>query len=361
MFLVSLNSLSRLAGILVVIEAFAINVHAVNVPRERILLDSGWRFQLDDPPDVTTNVTVYPELNDLTKLQLSETNKEIQLIASRPDPVVTHAGENVSFVLTNYNDRAWRSLDLPHDWMVELPFTSSGNQSHGYKAASGNTIGWYRRMFTLPTDYTNKVLWLEFDGTYRNSLIWFNGHCVGRNVSGYSSIHFDVTPYANPGGTNVLVVRVDATRDEGWFYEGGGIYRHVWLVKTEPVHVAHWGTIVTSSVVGSNATVTVRTELTNQSALAATGTLTSTILDANSNAVTATTSAINLAAGQGLTVTQILAVANARLWSLQSPYLYKMVSTVTNATAVAGSVLTNQFTMPIDPANGGVFFRLLHP
>ena len=354
MFLVSLNSLFRLAGILVVIGAFAINVHAVNVPRERILLDSGWRFQLGDPPDVTTNVTVYPELNDLTKLQLSETNKEIQLIASRPDPVATHAGENVSFVLTNYNDSAWRSLDLPHDWMVELPFTSSGNQSHGYKAASGNTIGWYRRTFTLPTDYTNKVLWLEFDGTYRNSLIWFNGHCVGRNVSGYSSIHFDVTPYANPGGTNVLVVRVDATRDEGWFYEGGGIYRHVWLVKTEPVHVAHWGTIVTSSVVGSNATVTVRTELTNQSALAATGTLTSTILDANSNAVTATTSAINLAAGQGLTVTQILAVANARLWSLQSPYLYKMVSTVSNATALV-DVYETPFgvrTVSFDPDQG---------
>ena len=131
----------------------------------------------------------------------------------------------------------------------------------------------------------------------------------------------------------MLVVRVDASRFEGWFYEGAGIYRHVWLEKTDPVHVAHWGTYVaTTSLVGSNATITVQTTVTNQSGSATVnGSLTSTILDANSNAVTAVTSNLNLAAGQGLIVTQTLAVANANLWSLQTPYLYNLVSTVSNA------------------------------
>ncbi len=153
-------------------------------------------------------------------------------------------------------------------------------------------------------------MWLEFDGVYRNCLVWLNGHILGRNVSGYSSFYFDVTPYANPGGTNVLVVRVDASRFEGWFYEGAGIYRHVWLTTENPVHVAEWGTYVaTTSLVGSNATITVQTDVTNQSATAtANGSLTSTIFDANSNAVATVTSAVSIPAGQDLVVTQTVAL-----------------------------------------------------
>ena len=320
--------------------------------RDRILIDSGWRFQLGDPTDVTTNVTVYPEISYLPKLNSSDINAETALQATRQDPVATHAGENVSFVMTNYNDSTWRQLDLPHDWAVELSFTNNtllpSNTDtnkilqHGDKPIhdpifTTNNIGWYRRTFTLPAGDAGKTEWLEFDGIYRNALIWFNGHCLGRDVSGYGSIHFDVTPYINAGGTNVLVVRVDATRVEGWFYEGAGIYRHVWLMKTDPVHVAPWGTFVaTTSLVGSNATLTIQTTLTNQSGgSTVNASLTSTILDANSNAVTAVTSNLTLAAGQGLVVTQTVAVANANLWSLQTPYLYNLVSTVTNQSAAA--------------------------
>ena len=167
---------------------------------------------------------------------------------------------------------------------------------------------------------------------------------------------FDVTPYIIAGGTNVLVVRVDASRFEGWFYEGAGIYRHVWLTEVNPVHVAHWGTYVATTYwSGANATVTVQTTVTNQSSSATVnGSLTSTILDANSNAVTAVTSNLNLAPGQGLVVTQTLTVANAHLWSLQTPYLYNLVSTVSNATAVA-DVYTTTFgvrTVSFDSTNG---------
>ena len=144
----------------------------------------------------------------------------------------------------------------------------------------------------LPASDAGKALWLEFGGVYRNCLVWLNGHILGRNVSGYSSFYFDVTPYINPGGTNVLVVRVDASRFEGWFYEGAVIYRHVWLTTENPVHVAEWGTFVyTSALSGSNATLTIQTDVANQSGTATVnGSLTSTIYDATSNAVEAVTS-----------------------------------------------------------------------
>jgi beta-galactosidase len=336
------------------------------VARERVLIDSGWRFQMGDPGDVTTAVTSYPEIGDLTKLQ--DPTAEVTLEASRPDPVATHAGENVSYVQTNYNDGGWQQINLPHDWVVGLPFDSGAAQNHGYKAGisgstSANTIAWYRHTFTLPAGDAGKTMWLEFDGIYRNALIWLNGRCIGRDVSGYAPIAFDVTANVIAGGTNVLVVRVDASRFEGWFYEGAGIYRHVWLEKADPVHVGHWGTYVTTtSLVGSNATITVQTAVTNQSSSATVnGTLTSTLLDANSNAVITVTSNLTLAANQGLIVTQTLAVANANLWSLQSPYLYNLVSTVSNATAVADVYQTplGVRTVRFDSTNG-VFINGQH-
>jgi beta-galactosidase len=319
--------------------------------RARVRLDSGWRFELGDPPDVTTNVTWYPEISDLTKLQTNEigagTNTETYMESIRVDIFATHAGENVSFVQTNYDDSAWRQLNLPHDWAVELPFNSNADGGHGYRPVGSpsfttNNIGWYRRTFTLPSNYVGQTLWLEFDGVYRNCLVWLNGHIVGRNVSGYESFSFDVTPYTNPGGTNVLVVRVDASRFEGWFYEGAGIYRHVWLTVANPVHVAEWGTYAaTTSLLGSNANVTVQTDITNQSGVATVnGTVNSLILDANSNTVATVNSPFSLSAGQGSTVSQAVSF-EANLWSPQTPYLYQLVTTVSNQNAVVDTYYTS--------------------
>lgn len=345
------------------------------VARERDLLDFNWSFQLGDPVDVTTNVTYYPEIPDLTKLEdsggdaeFTGPNSETNLMTLRQDPVATGAGENVSFVQTNYDDSGWRKLNLPHDWAVELPFNINADEGHGYKPVGNssfttNNIGWYRYKFTLPAGDAGKAMRLEFDGIYRNALIWLNGRCIGRDVSGYAPISFDVTTNVIAGGTNVLVVRVDANRFEGWFYEGAGIYRHVWLVKTAPVHVAHWGTYVaTTSLMGSNAIITVQTTVTNQSSTSTVnGSLTSTILDANSNEVTAVMSNLTLAAGQGLVVTQTLAVANANLWSLQTPYLYNLASTVSNQN-IAADAYTTTFgirTVRFDSTNG-VFINGQH-
>ena len=343
-------------------------------PRQRISLDTGWRFQLGDPADVTTNVTYYPEIADLAKLDASEvgsatnTSSESYMETIRIDPIATHAGENVSFVQTNYDDSGWRLLDLPHDWVVELPFSSSADGGHGFKAGmsgytSPNTIAWYRHTFTLPASDAGQALWLEFGGVYRNCLVWLNGHILDRNVSGYSSFNFDVTPYINPGGTNVLVVRVDASRFEGWFYEGAGIYRHVWLTTENPVHVAEWGTFVaTTSLVGSNAILTVQTDVTNESGTATVnGSLTSTILDANRNPVATVTSPVSVPAGQDLVVTQMVVLANANLWSLETPYLYNLQTTVSNQNAIADIDHTpfGVRTVSIDSTNG-VFINGQH-
>ena len=334
-------------------------------PRERISLDAGWRFELGDPVDVTTNVTWYPEISDLAKLQAADvgsatnTNSESYLETIRIDPIATHAGENVSFVQTNYNDSGWSLVNLPYDWVVTLPFNSSADGGHGYKPVGSssfgaNNYGWYRHTFTLPSYAAGQTLWLEFDGVYRDCLMWFNGHILGRNVSGYESFYFDVTPYANPGGTNVVVVRVDASRFEGWFYEGAGIYRHVWLATENPVHVAEWGTFVaTTALAGSNATITVQTDVTNQSAQAAGGSVTSTILDAGNNVVASLTSALAVPSGQDLVTTQTVALT-ANLWSPQTPYLYNLVTTVSNQNAIADIYQTpfGVRTVSINTTNG---------
>jgi beta-galactosidase len=345
---------------------------AADLPRQRQLIDSGWRFRLGDPADLSnpseTNVAYYPEIAYLPKLQSSEvsgTGSETYLQTVRADPVATHLGENVSAVQTNFNDSAWRLLNLPHDWVVELPFDSNAAENHGYKSGindfstSTNAVGWYRRTFTLSTNYAGQTMWLEFDGVYRNCLVWLNGHILGRNVSGYSSFSFDISQYANPGGTNVLVLRVDATRFEGWFYEGAGIYRHVWLVNTAPVHVAHWGTYVSSVVAGTNATVTAQTQVNNDSTnSAAVCDVISTILDSNSNVVASATQSLTIGAGTNLIISQALQMTNAQLWSLSSPRLYQLISTVTQSGAT-NDIYQTRFgirTIRFDP-NQGLFLN----
>ena len=297
--------------------------------RERLLMDPGWRFRLGDPVDAGQTFE-YSEAKDLAKTRVEDMRWEAGPTADPLDAAGANLGANVSYVQPAYADKAWRQLDLPHDWAVELPFDPEANASHGFKQldkAGGTAVGWYRRTFGLPADDRGRTIWVEFDGVFRNSLVWLNGHCLGRNVSGYGSSYYDLTRYANFGGSNVLVVRVDASRTEGWFYEGAGIYRHVWLVKVGPVHVAHWGTYVTSQLEGKNASVTAETRVSNDTAGDTGCALVSTILDEEGRAVTeAEEPAITIPAHGDQVVRQQLTVRNARLWSLETPHLYRLVT-----------------------------------
>ena len=137
----------------------------------------------------------------------------------------------------NFNDSTWRTVQLPHDWVVDLPFAPEASHSHGYKTVGWRwpetSVGWYRKHFLIPEDALGKPVSLRFDGIFRDSDIWVNGFWLGGEKSGYTTATYNIAEYLNYGGDNVVTVRVDATFEEGWFYEGAGIYRHVWLTVGE--------------------------------------------------------------------------------------------------------------------------------
>jgi beta-galactosidase len=269
--------------------------------RERLLMDVGWRFQLGRPGDVD-------------------------------DGGFVKAG-NAHIGRVEFDDNGWRPVDLPHDWGAEMPFSEKASNSHGSRTLGRGfpetAIGWYRRRFTIPASDLGRRVSIELDGAYRDSMVWLNGHYLGRNESGYSGFRFDVTDYLEYGGLNALAVRVDASAAEGWFYEGAGIYRHVWMIKTAPVHVAAGGTTVTSEVAAAAATVTARTRLVNEGRAPVRVTLDSVIVDPHGRRVAGGgTTPVALAAGESKDLAQTLTVASPQLWSPETPSLYRMLSTV---------------------------------
>ncbi len=288
-------------------------------PRERLSMDFGWRFQLGRTSDIAGDFG-FGEGSTFAKTGSS--NGERRAISA------THL---------NFDDSDWRKLDLPHDWAVELDFDPEADRFHGYKPVGSqwpsNSIGWYRKTFELPTSDEGKRVSIEFDGVFRDSMAWLNGHFLGRHMSGYTSFRYDISDYANYGDKNVLVVRVDAGFFEGWFYEGAGIYRHVWLVKTDPLHVAHWGTFVSSTVRDDagdvQANVTIKTTIANEHEEDAACRLVSTILDAEGNAVAEVRSEnVPLNTWENREITQEVSLSTPSLWSIDSPYLYQLVTTI---------------------------------
>ena len=236
-------------------------------PRQTLLFDFNWSFKLGDPSDIDTTFN-FPEVKNLQKSKIDDLALEKKLLFERKDAVKIHLGEKVSYVQSKLIDRNWKHINLPHDWAVELPINPKGNVAKGLKdidSAKGSSIGWYRKIFSLPITDKGKVISIEFEGVYRNAVFWINGHCLGRNISGYMGCQFNITNYINYNQNNTLVVRVDASHDEGWWYEGAGLYRHVWLIKTQPVHVAEWGTFIHSNINAGKASTIIETEIKNDS------------------------------------------------------------------------------------------------
>ncbi len=216
-----MNSASLLCRLFTIAAAvWTSTVIAANEPspREHLLLDANWKFHLGDD---------WPGALRLDK-----------------------AGASGGPAAEKFNDNSWRSLDLPHDWAIELPFDKSSDTSHGYKPVGPgfqkNSIGWYRRTLELPKEDAGKRIWLTFDGAFRDTTVWVNGWLVKRHEGGYYPFREDITDVVKFGGKNVIAVKVDASKFEGWFYEGAGIYRHVWLDKTAPVAIAPDGVFVWS-------------------------------------------------------------------------------------------------------------------
>lgn len=243
---------------------------------------------------------------------------------------------DTTIINPKFVDTAWAKVDVPHDWVVALPFVKSATHemdSHGYKPVGAlypeTSIGWYRKHFSIDKKDEGKHFEIQFDGVYRNAAIWVNGFFVGTNFSGYIGKSYDITDYMNFEGDNVIVVRVDATQSEGWFYEGAGIYRHVWLNTFNNVHIPNDGVFVHSTVNGKKATVTIETEVENKNFTPSKGTIYSYVTDRNGKQIAKTSEKnFSLSVNGKTTIKQNISLNNANLWSLENPYLYKVVSVI---------------------------------
>jgi beta-galactosidase len=263
-------------------------LHAQEATKDPILFDSGWRFHL--------------------------------------------GGESAGQAVLD--DSQWRMVDLPHDWSIEdlkgtnSPFNSDaiGQESTGF--TTGGT-GWYRKTFLIPQDQKGKLFTILFEGVYMNSEIWLNGQWVGVHPNGYTSFWFDITDKIQFGKDNVLAVKVNNEGVNSRWYSGSGIYRHVWLNVTSPVHIATWGISITTPEVNTGSAKTmIRTTIENKSVGSIEIRLKSRIVspDGAESAIVETKQII--APGKTKTVDQMAGISNPELWSTESPVLYKIVSEV---------------------------------
>jgi beta-galactosidase len=210
-------------------------------PRPRENFDSGWRFHLGDPGWFEPQVD-YPVIRSW---MLATANPMLAVDSPHhARPETGNPGGDIPFARPAFDDSAWREVTLPHDWGIEGPFQQDLPGNTGKLPWAG--IGWYRKTFDLPASDAGRLLTLEVDGAMAYSSFWLNGHYVGGWAYGYSSFTLDLTPYAQPGGRNVLAVRLDNPPDSSRWYPGAGLYRHVWLTRTGPVHIEHWSTAITT-------------------------------------------------------------------------------------------------------------------
>src|SRR6266852_6842030 len=240
-----------------------------------------------------------------------------------------HLGDVGSGQNLELDDSQWRLLNLPHDWSIEGEFNEKNPATPGGGALPGG-IGWYRKIFSVPDNAKAKKVLVDFDGVYRNSEVWINGQYLGKRPYGYSSFQYDLTPYLHSRGRNVIAVRVDNSQQpNSRWYSGSGIYRHVRLVSTGPVHVDQWGTYVTTPTASADsARVTIRTTIRNARPADQAIALRTTMYDSAGKAV-AVVSTTGRVPGDSVTeLAQDLTIARPALWSLERPYLYRAVSRV---------------------------------
>lgn len=238
-------------------------------------------------------------------------------------------GDPANAEASTFNDSGWRSVDLPHDWSIEgkPDKTSASGAGEGFFPGG---VGWYRRTFTAQRNWKGKRVSVEFDGVYRDATVYLNGRKLGMHPYGYTSFSFDMTPGLNLGKRNVMAVRVDnSAQPNSRWYSGSGIYRHVRVVVTDPVHVAHWGVSVTTvEATGASAKLALRTRVHNESAKAQSIEVETTILDVSGGTAGAAQSRAQVAATGETEAVQEIVVAHPSLWSPDTPALYRAVSVI---------------------------------
>jgi len=315
-------------------------------PREQLLFDSGWKFKFGHGTDPSKDLDFGYGQSDFTK-----------------------TGE-FKFAKAGFDDSGWRSLHLPHDWAVELPFVHDDSGTgdnpprlHGYKPIGRRypetSVGWYRREFDVPASDAGRRIWVEFDGVFRDVFVFVNGCLVGRNNNGYASFRFDLTDFLAYGAKNYIVLRVDASYGEGWFYEGAGIYRHVWLLKTDAVHLGKWESVVRSTVEGNSATLSLSTIVENESVKPIRAKVNWKIVDGRGSTVATAEASEKLIEDNGSAKFHATAeLVHPELWSIETANLYSAVVTVESKGEVLdGERVTFGIRTLVFDANRGFFLN----
>lgn len=226
----------------------------------------------------------------------------------------------------DFDDAGWRILDLPHDWSIEGPFDARWASGTGYLPGG---IGWYRKTFNVPKNWSRGRVFILFEGVYNNSEVWINGSYLGKRPNGYISFQYDITPYLRYGKNNTIAVKVDHSKyaDSRW-YTGSGIYRNVKLIFTPEVHIANWGVFYTTPFVSKeNAVMNISTNIKNESKKKAGAEVTNTLYSGD-KIVASVSSSITVESMQESLVEQKLEVKDPVLWSVDNPHLYRLVTTV---------------------------------
>ena len=283
-------------------------------PREVLSLDKGWSFHLGDIP--------YPVIKGHNA---TYRNAKAGCVSGAAAP--------------DYDDSDWRIVDLPHDWAIEGTVDPDANLSQGYYKRG---IGWYRRKFKLAPEDKGKHLEIQLDGIATHATIWVNGTVLHRNWCGYTSMYIDITPYATYGdNVNTIAVRVDADAQEGWWYEGAGIYRHTWLVKRSPLHITTDG--VYANPVNKSGTeweIPVEVSLYNSGKEQADGNVEVTLLSPTGETVATQQQPVSVLALREATARMTIPVSDPALWSPETPHLYTVRTTV----KAGGKVTDEQVT-----------------
>jgi beta-galactosidase len=361
--------------------------------RERILIDEDWRFQKNDPagatgllydvrppledddkdkaPDAAAveAVKVGPAVQPILKSWILPTgNRFIKDPSRRYVRPAGNPGGNLFYVQPNFDDSGWQSVTLPHDWAIAGPFTQKGGGGMGRLPSGG--VGWYRKKLTVPASDAGKSFFLDVDGAMSYAAVWINGQLAGGWPYGYASWRIDLTPFILPGKVNQLAIRVDNPPESSRWYPGGGLYRNVWLTKTQPIHIAQWGTyVITPEVSTTSATVRLEVRLDNDSRATAKVRVTTDIyeLDANGHRAATPVASIDsasksLAASAEDAVTGAVVIPHPKLWGPppnQQPNLYVAVTKVWQAGSLQPGSLIDTYetqfgirSLRFDPNSG---------
>lgn len=278
---------------------------SISMASERLNFDKGWKFALG---------------------HAAEAEKDFNF-SSGSFSAYGKQGTDAGPIGLGFRDSGWNDVNLPHDWVVTLPFEPKADLMHGYKpvgrAYSQNSVGWYRKSFQVPAEWKENRVRITFDGVYRNAQVWVNGHWLGRNDAGTIGFTHDLSDYLVFGSRNVISVRVDASDFEGWYYEGAGIYRHTWISVSPKVHFTQDGVALRPSVRGKGGVLQVEAEVRNETDKAVRHPLTLSLVDERGVIIGKSSGGSALVPARSTQIVKArLSVPVVEKWGVKSPTLY---------------------------------------